>query len=358
MSFRPASNPRAGAPSSPSPHSPAPRSSSGDNIYPRSESPAGMAGSGRLTVDGGTRMGNLGGSSRDEFRNPPGGSGSGGGRAEDSGGEERIRRSNRSPALGGGGGGGGEGSSSRDPRSSLLPSGGGPRSTSAHLSTQQRQGSPSSSPRNSLQSHQFNAVGGPGYFNNNGGNGSGSYHSHQQQPPHPHQHPSQSSSSSTPSPSSPYPQSQSPNAYDFKALNRSPPRPTRSFPATAPERTSSSNSTTSLSPAQQQPQQPQQPQLPRQSDSLLLSPRDQTRSVGAISASAGGKSPTPPTPTTTSGHAPPAAGGGSSGGQACNKCDLPMTGQFVRALGTVYHLDCFRCQVGFLLSIVHILVGR
>jgi hypothetical protein len=24
-----------------------------------------------------------------------------------------------------------------------------------------------------------------------------------------------------------------------------------------------------------------------------------------------------------------------------------MTGQFVRALGTVYHLDCFRCQVSF-----------
>ncbi|GAA5989573.1 hypothetical protein JCM10908_000535 [Rhodotorula pacifica] len=28
----------------------------------------------------------------------------------------------------------------------------------------------------------------------------------------------------------------------------------------------------------------------------------------------------------------------------CAKCDLPMTGQFVRALGTVYHLDCFRCM--------------
>ncbi|GAA5959604.1 hypothetical protein JCM3765_007214 [Sporobolomyces pararoseus] len=28
----------------------------------------------------------------------------------------------------------------------------------------------------------------------------------------------------------------------------------------------------------------------------------------------------------------------------CAKCELPMTGQFVRALGTVYHLDCFRCQ--------------
>jgi hypothetical protein len=45
------------------------------------------------------------------------------------------------------------------------------------------------------------------------------------------------------------------------------------------------------------------------------------------------------------------SGGGSSreGGalvpQACASCHLPMTGQFVRALGTVYHLDCFRCQV-------------
>ncbi|BGO94074.1 hypothetical protein NBRC10512_003707 [Rhodotorula toruloides] len=28
----------------------------------------------------------------------------------------------------------------------------------------------------------------------------------------------------------------------------------------------------------------------------------------------------------------------------CAKCELPMTGQFVRALGTVYHLDCFRCM--------------
>lgn len=31
--------------------------------------------------------------------------------------------------------------------------------------------------------------------------------------------------------------------------------------------------------------------------------------------------------------------------QVCAKCDLPMTGQFVRALGAVFHLDCFRCQV-------------
>lgn len=31
--------------------------------------------------------------------------------------------------------------------------------------------------------------------------------------------------------------------------------------------------------------------------------------------------------------------------QRCAKCCQPMTGQFVRALGTVFHLDCFRCQV-------------
>ncbi|EJD43757.1 hypothetical protein AURDEDRAFT_114556 [Auricularia subglabra TFB-10046 SS5] len=28
----------------------------------------------------------------------------------------------------------------------------------------------------------------------------------------------------------------------------------------------------------------------------------------------------------------------------CAECHLPMTGQFVRALGTVFHLECFRCQ--------------
>ncbi|KAA1094676.1 hypothetical protein PGT21_028070 [Puccinia graminis f. sp. tritici] len=42
---------------------------------------------------------------------------------------------------------------------------------------------------------------------------------------------------------------------------------------------------------------------------------------------------TPPTPST-----------GSSPRQPCAKCRQSMTGQFVRALGTVYHLNCFRCQ--------------
>ncbi|GAA6058086.1 hypothetical protein JCM3770_001105 [Rhodotorula araucariae] len=35
---------------------------------------------------------------------------------------------------------------------------------------------------------------------------------------------------------------------------------------------------------------------------------------------------------------------GALASATCAKCELPMTGQFVRALGTVYHLDCFRCQ--------------
>lgn len=41
--------------------------------------------------------------------------------------------------------------------------------------------------------------------------------------------------------------------------------------------------------------------------------------------------------TTSSGH--------RKTSQLCAKCNQPMTGQFVRALGAVFHLDCFRCQV-------------
>ena len=29
----------------------------------------------------------------------------------------------------------------------------------------------------------------------------------------------------------------------------------------------------------------------------------------------------------------------------CNKCGEPLTGQFVRALGGTFHLECFKCQV-------------
>lgn len=29
----------------------------------------------------------------------------------------------------------------------------------------------------------------------------------------------------------------------------------------------------------------------------------------------------------------------------CKKCNEPLTGQFVRALGGTFHLDCFKCRV-------------
>jgi hypothetical protein len=28
----------------------------------------------------------------------------------------------------------------------------------------------------------------------------------------------------------------------------------------------------------------------------------------------------------------------------CAKCELPINGQFVRAISTHFHIDCFRCQ--------------
>lgn len=42
---------------------------------------------------------------------------------------------------------------------------------------------------------------------------------------------------------------------------------------------------------------------------------------------------------------------GATGGKSphplrlCKKCGEPLTGQFVRALGGTFHLDCFKCRV-------------
>lgn len=36
---------------------------------------------------------------------------------------------------------------------------------------------------------------------------------------------------------------------------------------------------------------------------------------------------------------------GSGQVRLCKKCDEPLTGQFVRALGGTFHLDCFKCRV-------------
>ncbi|KAH8914282.1 hypothetical protein BT69DRAFT_1118525, partial [Atractiella rhizophila] len=53
-------------------------------------------------------------------------------------------------------------------------------------------------------------------------------------------------------------------------------------------------------------------------------------------------SDTGPTPSGSMG--PPSTSTSTQPTQICAKCEQPMQGQFVRALGTVYHLDCFRCQ--------------
>jgi hypothetical protein len=36
---------------------------------------------------------------------------------------------------------------------------------------------------------------------------------------------------------------------------------------------------------------------------------------------------------------------GSGQLRICKKCGEPLTGQFVRALGGTFHLDCFKCRV-------------
>jgi hypothetical protein len=43
------------------------------------------------------------------------------------------------------------------------------------------------------------------------------------------------------------------------------------------------------------------------------------------------------------------AGAKTSSGskRICKKCGELLTGQFVRALGGTFHLDCFRCRVGY-----------
>lgn len=71
--------------------------------------------------------------------------------------------------------------------------------------------------------------------------------------------------------------------------------------------------------------------------------------------------PYPPQAPQRSGSTPPDRGNGGSGERSssrtgsnrkgsgqirrCNKCSEPLTGQFVRALGGTYHLDCFKCKV-------------
>ena len=43
-----------------------------------------------------------------------------------------------------------------------------------------------------------------------------------------------------------------------------------------------------------------------------------------------------------------AVGRRPSGQRTCGKCQQHLAGQFVRALGDTYHLECFTCHVGAL----------
>ena len=49
----------------------------------------------------------------------------------------------------------------------------------------------------------------------------------------------------------------------------------------------------------------------------------------------------------------PSGGGGGkpSSQRICMKCNQPLTGQFVRAIGGTFHLECFKCQVPTLIVI-------
>jgi len=46
---------------------------------------------------------------------------------------------------------------------------------------------------------------------------------------------------------------------------------------------------------------------------------------------------------------------GSGQMRVCKKCGEPLTGQFVRALGGTFHLDCFKCKVSAIQSFPRVL---
>ena len=68
--------------------------------------------------------------------------------------------------------------------------------------------------------------------------------------------------------------------------------------------------------------------VPPRSESLSGRARHQTQDVPRIDSAQ-----------------PKGASGGKSGPRICRKCDQPLTGQFVRALGGTFHLECFLCRV-------------
>ncbi|PWN21438.1 RhoGAP-domain-containing protein, partial [Microstroma glucosiphilum] len=84
----------------------------------------------------------------------------------------------------------------------------------------------------------------------------------------------------------------------------------------------------------------QGPQLPNTPSSS--SPRN---SLTQNRAGEGGNIPPSHShPTQRDRHMTPSGSSSGKREQLCDACGKPMTGQFVRALGVVFHLDCFRCR--------------
>ncbi|KAG8682687.1 hypothetical protein FRC09_016605, partial [Ceratobasidium sp. 395] len=114
---------------------------------------------------------------------------------------------------------------------------------------------------------------------------------------------------------------------------RTPPGSPRTHNATLQPMNGNSAGSPSPSPGYLAPSSNSRPSTPSGSRIQPGSSRsDDSHTLLSPSAMSGGL---PPSSTTSHSTTAP---------NACSACGLPMTAQFVRALGTVFHLDCFRCR--------------
>lgn len=89
-----------------------------------------------------------------------------------------------------------------------------------------------------------------------------------------------------------------------------------------------------------------------QSDQDLPRPNGAFSSENRMPSPAGGREPEPAKKSGERNRSGNRSGRTASGQlRICKKCGEPLTGQFVRALGGTFHLDCFRCRVGFFLIV-------
>jgi len=88
-------------------------------------------------------------------------------------------------------------------------------------------------------------------------------------------------------------------------------------------------------------------QLPRPNGAFAADNRINASPVGSASGRDGNRDGDTPK-TSGERNRSRTRNGKTASGQPriCKKCGEPLTGQFVRALGGIFHLDCFRCRVG------------